>query len=161
MSLVWQFMAPKPHLYFLECAKTAICISFSQRLMVTVSVPTQGWYEGEPPRGRFLVALAGAGGRAGEGHAVVGHDACDCNDKGRKTSPGHGPELRFPVPRATQAQPPSQTSLQGGMSTSLPPHCQLLAFPLPWAGRFKVLFQQFGAFCFGFFFPFPTQYCIV
>lgn len=42
--------------------------------MVTVSVPTQGWCEGDSLWGTFPVAFPGASGQAGAEHVVTGHD---------------------------------------------------------------------------------------
>jgi len=61
------FMAPKPDLYFWECAMKADghCPCPPRRDGVKDS-----------PLGRFPMALPGAGGRAGAGCVMAGCDAC-------------------------------------------------------------------------------------
>lgn len=83
--------------------------------------------------------LPGASGQAGAEHAVTRRDAHAPREvmpwgsmwvrwQGEaKPPPDHGPELHFPVPRATQAQPQSYPWLRGAR----PPCCFHTASPLP------------------------------
>ena len=136
--------------------------------------PTQGWCKGQSPRevphgppwSRWpgwswlcdgWVRCLCTQGRDAAGQLVA------AVERGSRTSPGHGPELHFSVPRATEAWPQSQSSLRGHVhsaASALPALCPPLA-----QGR-EV--QSFGPAVWCFFknyFPFliflPMQYWVI
>lgn len=56
MTLVWLLMAPKPHLYFLECVKTSTSSSLTEGWWSLSQSPGGGGVKESPRRGMSPVA---------------------------------------------------------------------------------------------------------